>query len=193
MFGTVNMRAIPRISKKILSTNGAAIVEFAVSLPLLIVVVVGIFDFSAAFNLKEKLNNAACEGAHFGAAQPTNDLCTACGAPPSVDAIRYVVDSYLTAARINDCGLATAAVPGSGPPWQYTASTGCSGTLTLTITRALALSETVGSTEIKLLCTQVNISAPYPWRFNNVIKLISTNGNPTLANIQSDAISVNQD
>ncbi len=32
--------------------------EFAVCLPLLIVVVVGIFDFGEAFNVKQKLNGA---------------------------------------------------------------------------------------------------------------------------------------
>jgi hypothetical protein len=34
-------------------------VEFAVCLPFLVVVVVGIFDFGEAFNLKQKLNGAA--------------------------------------------------------------------------------------------------------------------------------------
>jgi uncharacterized membrane protein len=55
-------------------TEAAAIIEFAVALPLLIVLVVGIFDFGGAFNLKQKLNNAVREGARFGASQPTNDL-----------------------------------------------------------------------------------------------------------------------
>ena len=55
-------------------TDAAAIIEFAVALPLLVVLVVGIFDFGGAFNLKQELNNAAREGARFGAAQPTNDI-----------------------------------------------------------------------------------------------------------------------
>lgn len=185
--------AIRRVPARVLSTNGAAIVEFAVSLPLLIVLVVGIFDFGGAFNLKQEINNAAREGARFGAAQPTNDLCTACSAPSSVDAIRSVVDSYLQAARINDCGLSSAAVPSSGPPWSYTASTGCSGTLTLTINRGLTSSEIVGSTQITVLCTQIVISAPYQWHFNKVINLISQRGSPALSNIRTDATAANQD
>ena len=47
--------------------EAAAMAEFAVALPLLIVLVVGIFDFGAAFNLKQELNNALREGARFGA------------------------------------------------------------------------------------------------------------------------------
>ena len=85
-------------------TDAAAIIEFAVALPLLVVLVVGIFDFGGAFNLKQELNNAAREGARFGAAQPTNDISPANLKPPSVDAIRYLVDAYLQTAHINDCG-----------------------------------------------------------------------------------------
>lgn len=36
-------------------SKGSAIVEFAVSLPLLVVLVVGIFDFGSAFTVKQKL------------------------------------------------------------------------------------------------------------------------------------------
>ena len=94
------------------------------------VLVVGIFDFGGAFNLKQKLNNAVREGARFGASQPTNDL--ALGQPPSVSAIRYLVDSYLQTAGINDCGLSTAPeVLVSAYSWGFTGNTGCTTTLTV--------------------------------------------------------------
>ncbi len=100
---------------RLAGSEASSIVEFAVSLPLLIVLVVGIFDFGGAFNLKQELNNATREGARFGASQPTNDLCLdGCTAPASVDAIRFLVDSYLTAAGINDCGLSAYAPPSGG-------------------------------------------------------------------------------
>src|SRR5262249_23547552 len=75
-------------------TEAAALIEFAVALPLLVVLVVGIFDFGGAFNLKQELNNAVREGARFPSSQPTNDLASVSPAPPSVDAVRFVVDSY---------------------------------------------------------------------------------------------------
>ena len=48
--------------------------EFAVALPLQVVFVVGIFDFSGAFTLKQKLTNVARDAARAAAAAPSNDL-----------------------------------------------------------------------------------------------------------------------
>ncbi len=42
--------------------SGSQLLEFAVALPLLVVLVVGIFDFGEAFNVKQKLSNMAREG-----------------------------------------------------------------------------------------------------------------------------------
>jgi Flp pilus assembly protein TadG len=77
-------------------------VEFAVSLPLLVVFVVGIFDFGEVFNLKQKLNNVARESARFGSSPPTNDLSVT-GDPASILAIRNLVSSSLQQSRVNDC------------------------------------------------------------------------------------------
>jgi Flp pilus assembly protein TadG len=182
--------------------EGASIVEFAVALPLLVVLVVGIFDFGAAFNLKQQLNNAARQGARFGASQPTNDLCTGCAAPPSVSAIRYVVDSYLTNAKINDGGLNTAVALSPGSPWIYTA-TGCAGPLTLTIARdatgvsgraSCQLTVTnYGGLTVYAPCTKVSIRYPYQWRFNNVIQLVAPGSHSLLSRVPSDATVANQD
>ena len=171
-------------------TEAAALIEFAVALPLLVVLVVGIFDFGGAFNLKQKLNNAVREGARFGASQPTNDL--ALGQPPSVSAIRYLVDSYLQTAGINDCGLSTAPeVLVSAYSWGFTGNTGC--TTTLTVSRQIQVQETVGGNTVTMLCTTVNIVYPYQWHFNNVIQLLVPGANYTLGNIHSDATAVNMD
>ena len=180
------------------NTDAAAIIEFAVTLPLLAVLVVGIFDFGGAFNLKQELNNAAREGARFGAAQPTNDISTTNPdpKPPSVDAIRYVVDAYLQTAHINDCGLSALAEPASagGLVWVYTASGVCpGGSLTLTISRAVPVVVTVGGNNVNMLCTTVQINYPYQWRFNNVIQLLIPGANYSLPVIKANATAVNMD
>jgi len=202
--------ALQRIARRFLglleSANGASIVEFAVSLPFLIVLVVGIFDFGGAFNLKQELNNAARQGARFGAAQPTNDLCTGCVVPPSINAIRYLVDSYLNAAQINDCGLSIAATASTASPWTYTAATGCPGTLTLQIYRDASAGVATptcqltmnsyggaGGATVLAPCTKVSIQYPYQWRFNNVIQLISSGSHFLLSTIPTDATATNQD
>ncbi len=173
-------------------TDAAALIEFAVALPLLVVLVVGIFDFGGAFNLKQKLNNAVREGARFGASQPTNDL--ALGQPPSVSAIRYLVDSYLQTAGINDCGLSSAAQAAGAPmTWLYTTTGTCAGALVLTVSRQIQVQETVGGNTVTMFCTTVNIVYPYQWHFNNVIQLLVPGANYTLGNIHSDATAVNMD
>jgi Flp pilus assembly protein TadG len=154
-------------------------VEFAVSLPLLLVLVVGIYDFGGAFNLKQELNNAVREGARYGASASTADLSQQASAtPPTVVATAILVDSYLQTARMNDCGLNAVVTTGtaafSSPlTWTYTAS-GCSyGTLTLTIQRGYSqVAGTVASTNIQVIYTQVSIKYPYQWQFNRVIQLL---------------------
>lgn len=176
--------------------EGSSLIEFAVSLPLLVVLVVGITDFGGAFNMKQELNNAAREGARFGAAQPSNDLCTGCAPPPSVNAIFYLVDSYLTAAGINDCGLTITNASAGGPIWTYKNTNGnnCAGTFALTITRPLVLSEIVSGTSINLQSTEVQISYPFSWHFNSVIQLVAPGSSVGLNTpIVTDATAVNQD
>jgi len=172
------------------AAEGAALIEFAVSLPLLIVLVVGIFDFGGAFNTKQELNNAMREAAHFAANQPTNDLGFA--KPPSVDAVRFLVDSYLQNAHLNDCGLSASPQPANGGSfvWVYSA-TGGGCTLTLTISRANSIPMAVGGSTVNVLCTNVHIVYPYQWHFNSVIQLLVPGTNFALTTIQSDATAVN--
>ncbi|MGH9512505.1 MAG: TadE/TadG family type IV pilus assembly protein [Terriglobales bacterium] len=151
-------------------TEASQIVELAITLPLLLVVAVGLTDFSGAFNLKFRLSNAAREGARFAANQSTADLSNT--TPASIVAIRDVVDNYLTALKINDCGLSSVVSPAQSVlTWTYTASTGCPGTLTLTINRGDTFA-VAGGTPAVVEATDVKISYPYQWRFSNVIQLL---------------------
>ena len=147
-------------------TTGSQIVEFAVSLPLLAAVVIGITDFSSAFNLKFKLSNAAREGARYASTQSTSDLSNA--PPDSITAVRDVVHGYLVGDRVNDCGLATATPTNSGLVWTYTANTGCPGTLTLIIDRG----NTFVTGGVTVEATRVSISYPFQWRFSKVIRVL---------------------
>jgi Flp pilus assembly protein TadG len=188
-----------RLRRSFAGTRASSLVEFAIALPLLVVLVVGIFDFGGAFNAKQQLNNAMREGARFAAAQPTNDLSNS-GTPPSVEAVRVLVDSYLRAERIADCGLDSATGSPSGPmTWTYTTTGTCLGTLTLTIVRGFPTCGLVATSygtpnpiTVNVPCTRLQISYPYQWHFNNVIQLIvpgATYGN--LLQIQTDAAAPN--
>ena len=86
---------LDQLGSRLRNTDAAALIELAIALPLLIVLVVGIFDFGGAYNLKQRLNNAVRDGARFASEQPTNDLGNglAIATPPTVDAVRVLVDS----------------------------------------------------------------------------------------------------
>jgi Flp pilus assembly protein TadG len=53
------MRCLGRGRK---ATEGSALLEFAIVLPLLVVFIVGIYDFSGAYNQKQKIEHAALAG-----------------------------------------------------------------------------------------------------------------------------------
>lgn len=162
-------------------TRASQIVEFAVTLPLLVVFVVAIGDFGGAITLKHKLNNAVREGARFAANEPTSDLYSTLAAgqaPPSVNAVANLVGHYLQSAKVNDCGLASNSwtISQSGPvAWQYTAS---SCALTLTIDRGFPVpAGSQAGTPKWLVSSQVTISYPYQWQFNRVIGLLVSGAN----------------
>jgi hypothetical protein len=186
---------VPRARSVLLGAQASSLAEFAIALPLLVVLIVGIFDFAAAFNLKQELNNAAREGVQFAARQPTNDITNG-GTPPSVDAVRFLVDSYLLAAKINDCGLGTVSPPGSGASlaWNYTASgNGCPPPgLQLLIERGDRSPEPIaGDPNLTMIYSRVRITYPYQWRFNGVIQLLVPGANYGLTNITTDAVAAN--
>jgi TadE-like protein len=202
MWGRTRIGGLACFATRLRSAQASSLAEFAISLPLLVVLIVGIFDFGGAFNQKQQLSNAMREAARFGASQPTNDLATGTP-PPSVNAIRNLVDSYLVAARMNDCGLGTAAGL-SGPPWAYTA-TSCVGHLTLTVARdpqsgATSATCALPATNygnpnpiptIYLPCTTVSISYPYQWHFNSVIQLLVPGATFGLTPLSATATAVN--
>jgi len=155
------------------SDCASQIVEFAVSLPLLVFFVVGIFDFSGAISLKQKLSNAAREGARVAAADPANDL--AAPVPVAVSDAWQVVDNYLISEKINDCGLATVRTPTQSQlTWTYSATgAGCPGNgINLAINRGSITTVGNGANAVHLIQTSVTITYAYKWQFNNVAGLL---------------------
>jgi Flp pilus assembly protein TadG len=180
-------------------SEGAEILEFAISLPLLIVVAVGVFDFGSAFVVKQKVGNVALTGARVASNQPTTDLSLAgaCGAPASICSVRDVVEANLVASKLNDCGLGAANGAGSGPlSWTFTANAGCAGTLTLKIERGYVYTATLPNPPFQanytIEGTKVTLNYPYRWQFNRAAPLIAPGANyPATSQISSIAIMQN--
>lgn len=176
------MTPFPQLSRSLATLRRACrdeqasqIAEFAVSLPLLVVFVVGIFDFSGAFSLKQKLANAAREGARVAAADPANDVSASSSVVPvSVMDAFQVVDNYLLAQKINDCNLSTQLpAQGSGLTWSATSTGSCPGSgISFSINRGCVTAQTLDGTATTMVATCVTLTYPYSWRFNTVSSLL---------------------
>lgn len=188
------------------SERGAQLVEFAVALPLLVVFVVGIYDFSGALNLKQRLTNLARDAARAAASDPSNDLPIAkTGSPVSVMDAFWIVKNYMTANELNDCGISPNATP-TGLTWIFTGSgKGCpTPGLTITVNRGYyypaigaaaptpdCISQSAPSGQIAMISTCVSIQYAYPWRFGHAASLLGfSNMLPT--QISAVAVSLNE-
>lgn len=173
--------------------TGSQVAEFAVSLPLLVVFVVGIFDFGGAFTLKQKLANAVREGARTAAAAPASDVGKSSAAPVSVSDAFQVVDNYLLGENINDCGLKGSAGLGASLTWTYhvTISGPPVCDLKLIINRGCTTQQSTAQGTVYVVDTCVTIEYAYHWRFNNVIGLLG--GSLTLpSKLTTTAVAFNE-
>jgi Flp pilus assembly protein TadG len=179
--------AAHKFSTRLRDTEAAELLEFALALPLILVMVAGLLDFSRAYNIKQKLSNAAREGARYESSETAD---TSDSNPQSVPTLRDDVVTYLTNAGINTSFI--------GTTLAYDPSPGvCTGTYYTTVgttnyglmvERCVPVLDTTTSTTIP--STRVTLYYPYDWTFgfNNIIKLLlpsSTFTNPI--NIQADA------
>lgn len=188
---------------------GAQLVEFAVALPLLVVFVVGIFDFSGAFTVKQKLTNVAREAARVAAADPASDIPSPSTAVPASVADAYqLIASYFTANHLNICGVTSASSTYAAPEtWTYSgASGGCPGSgLTIIINRGYyfpesstslapsitCASQTVGA-QTAVIGTCVSIQYAYQWRFGNVASLLGSSAVlPSTLSVTAVAVNEN--
>ena len=166
----------------LLDERGAAILEFAIALPLLVLFVVGIYDFSGAFNQKLKMEQAAQGGAIIAGTQPTSDIVSSNGNPVSLQAVVAAVFNSLAGSGVlpsaNQGACVPPGTPGpvSGLTWTYTIS-GCNSAYTSNNDLKIVINRaSVSSGPPAALCTLVTVTYPYHWRFYGVIQsLFSTN------------------
>lgn len=176
-----------RLTTRVRDTEAAELLEFALALPLILVMVAGLLDFSRAYNIKQKLANAAREGARYEATQ-TADITDS--SPPSLPTLRDDVVTYLQNANLDTSFI--------GTTLSYDPSAGvCTGTYYTTsgttnyglkVERCVPVLDSTSSTTIP--STRVTLYYPYDWTFgfDYIIKLLipsSTFTNPI--NIEADA------
>jgi Flp pilus assembly protein TadG len=141
------------------SSKGAQLVEFGLVLPVLVFLVLGIWDFGESFAVKAKLTNAAREGARIVVSTPlTNFNCSSSAPCPIVAAAQSVVN-YLTNANV-DVSCISPSSPTTtatiGEEWTWT----CSNGTTLDINRSSVILEN----SVYLPATVVTLTYPLKWR-----------------------------
>jgi len=191
-------KGLPTLGKSSLRVSrlsvGSQLLEFALAVPLLLAMVIGILDFGQAYNLKQKLNNAAREGARFAIEESCADCTQA--APATTQAIENSIVNYLTNAGVNLCGLTGTTTPTVGPQafasWTFTSPQQCPGTtanFTIEIDRGNTFVNISGAT---VPSSQVIVNAPYAWTFNRIIALLVPGANyQAVTTISSSAIMAN--
>jgi len=159
-----------RIVSLLRDVHGSALLEFAIVVPLLVVFVVGIYDFSGAFNQKQKIEQAAQEGAIVAGGQPTSDIASPT-APDSLLPVVTAIFNSLVGSGVLPTGTCTppgTAVLVTGVEWKYKIS-GCPDDLLITINRGWV--SAAGSP--RAVGTSVKVTYPYHWRlFGSVIQLL---------------------
>ena len=108
------------LHKKLRSESGASAVEFALLLPVLMMILFGIIEFGLALHRQAILTNASREGARLGIVQSIPAITTA--------AVNAKIDTYLTAA-----GITPGSVTRNSPFPGVGGVTGTPVTVTLTL------------------------------------------------------------
>lgn len=170
--------------KRLCDTEGSAILEFAITIPLLVVFVVGIYDFSGAFNQKQKIEQAAQEGAIVAGAEPMTDVTpassnTPAAGPASLQPVVVAIFNSLAASGVlpnanqGTCTVSSPLETQAVVTYTYTIM-GCSSystdNLVITINRGWIVAGT--SPVPSVVGTTVAVKFPYHWRFNSVIQVL---------------------
>ena len=164
-----------RLWPRFRSTEGAELFEFAMALPLLLVLVVGIIDFASAYNTKHITSNAAREAARLLSSTPLSD--SSCptpwtinspgsGTPCAVTATAKTVSNYLTDAGLSQGACLNTATATFAPVLTWTYS--CNN-VTLVIYKAY---QAPNPTDLLILSTKVTLSYPYTFMFGRIIGLL---------------------
>jgi len=153
--------------------------EFALGVPFLVVLLIGILDFGAAYHTKQKLTNAAREGARIAIQQPWSDLtstsCPTTGAssPCTVEAVRNAVVNYLNGANLDTSFIPSDPDPAPAGTWLWVYRSTATGNPVLTIERGIPVTGPAGVA----ILSRVTLDYPHNWIFDQVARLLVPSAN----------------
>lgn len=192
---SLSSEAASKVARRVRETEAAELLEFALALPIILVMVVGLLDFSHAYNIKQKLANAVREGARIGGSESATD--TTGSNPPSVQDIYDDVTTYLQDAGINTSFIGTTLSWTPSPTsvgTYYTTSGGVNYGLKIERNVLVTYTNPNDGTLVTVRSTRVTLYYPYNWTFgfDKVIKLLVPNSTFTdPIRIETDATMAN--
>jgi Flp pilus assembly protein TadG len=182
--------ALPRQILALRQTTGSQLLEFALVMPLLLVIAVGITDFGKAYNIKHILTNAAREAARITISNPLKynaGGCTTSSPPCTIQGAKDAVQQYLTDAGLSTASCLSSATASSPAALTWTYS--CSG-VSLTIDRSQVIAGGASSSTIP--ATKITLTYPYVWTFGRLIGLLVNGATATLpASLTTTVIMAN--
>jgi hypothetical protein len=140
--------------------RGAQLVELAFALPILFLLLLGVWDFGAAFVKKENLTSAAREAARITVSTPLKptQTCGKAATPCSIVAAADAAATYLSKAGMDaSCIDPVKPSSNSGLIWAWT----CLNGISLTINRQATIS--LDSSTI-LPAAEVDLQYPVTWQ-----------------------------
>jgi len=138
--------------------RGAEIAEAAAVLPLMFLILLGIFWFGQAFSIYGAITRAAEDGARAAAAP----YCTTCttGNTPAANAVS-AINSALLAAKLDPTQIQSPSSPPTFNACGGTSNVSCAGGSNVCVQGPVQLSGTVSGTNV----CGVSVSFQYPFQF----------------------------
>lgn len=177
------MKKIARraLRKLVSETRGAEIAEAAAVLPLMFLMLLGIFWFGQAFSIYGAITRAAQEGARAGAISPNCATCTPQVATQSIINAENAVQAALTASQLDYTKARTTVPQPNNLSCSNQTAVACQGSPNYCIQTPVLLNAT-GLPGAMPVCG-ISVSFQYPFQFwlpftslNKQVVLISATG-----------------
>lgn len=161
----LSMKDIRKITRRLMSADGAEIAEAALVLPLVFTLLLGIVWFGRAFNIYSTITQAAQQGAIFSA-RATCVTCANGNDYPTNTEVRNLVERVMQASKLDPAQIEASTRPSfryCQPPLAPAAGN-CTAVANIWVCRNVQLNPPPGGLAQPLQCGSV-VSFEYPFQF----------------------------
>lgn len=159
------------------SESGSQLLEFGLALPILLVLIVGIWDFGSAFAMKQKLTNAARAADRIMVSTPYRNPYGATGCtttvPCAVVSAATATQNYLTDASLDASWITPSSPTVGNCEWTYSGGTGSNEQLDIKANVYIGTDGTVYAAGTQpagsIWATEITLIMPLNWTLGNFL------------------------